>query len=89
MSLICLFKKEYKMIIADLSYLESGSEVIGDLRGGIAFAYGGALAEANSRSGLAFTGTNIKTVVVKTPFAAVAVAAGGAQAFAINLPSFV
>ena len=77
------------MIITDLSYLESASEVIGDLRGGIAFSYGSALAQANSRSGLAFTNTNIKTVVVNTPFVAVAVAAGSAEAIAIYLPSLV
>jgi hypothetical protein len=88
MSLICLFKKEYKMIIADLSYFESASEVICDLRGGNASAYGDAFAQAHSRSGLAFTSTTLKTFAVQTSYAAVAVAAGAAVAIAVNIPSF-
>lgn len=76
------------MIIADLSYLESASEVIGDLCGGNTFADGTALAKANSISGLAFTKTNLKTITLTTPYAAVAVAAGVAVAIAFEIPSF-
>ena len=76
------------MIITDLSYLESTSEVIGYIRGGMASAYAGALAQVYSPSGLTFTGTTVKTFAMSTPYVAVAMAFSFAVAIAFEIPSF-
>jgi hypothetical protein len=89
-SLIFLFKQEYKMIIADLSYLESTSEVIGDIAGGGAFVDVGSFASAAGT--YAWVATQAKTFGASLPYGA-SVAVGTTVGVAIaytppSLPSF-
>jgi len=73
------------MIIADLNYLESASEVISDLCGGIALV--DLLASASAQGLFAVARTETKTFSVDSRYFELAAVYGYAVAFTVNLPS--
>ena len=73
------------MIIADLNYLESASEVISDLCGGRVSV--DLLASASAQGPFAVTLTGTKTFSVDSPYFELAAVYGYAVAFTVNLPS--